>query len=60
LTEEGAVEHLNKLAFSYTGKKDFYKDVMPELAGKERRVIVKVTPIKIRVASGQGARQSTR
>ena len=28
---------------------DFYKDVMPELAGKEVRVICKVIPSKVRV-----------
>ena len=49
LIEEGAVEHLNQLAYAYRGKRDFYKDLMPELAGKEVRVIVKVTPIKVRV-----------
>ena len=52
LIEEGAVEHLNKLSLAYTGKENFYKDVMPELAGTEVRVIVKVTPIKIRVGGG--------
>jgi PPOX class probable F420-dependent enzyme len=49
LFEEGAIEHLNKLSLEYTGKRDFYKEVMPELEGKEVRVIVRVTPIKIRV-----------
>ena len=52
LIEEGAVEHLNKLSLEYTGKGDFYKEVMPELAGQEVRVIVRVTPIKIRVGNG--------
>ena len=52
LIEEGAVEHLNKLSLAYTGKGDFYKDVMPELAGKEVRVIVRVSPTKIRVGGG--------
>lgn len=52
LVEEGALEHLNKLSLAYRGKEDFYKDVMPELAGKEVRVIVKVTPIKIRTGGG--------
>jgi PPOX class probable F420-dependent enzyme len=53
LIEEGAVEHLNKLSLEYTGKGDFYKEVMPELAGKEVRVIVRVTPTKIRVGNGK-------
>jgi PPOX class probable F420-dependent enzyme len=53
LVEEGAVEHLNKLSLAYTGMGDFYKDVMPELACKEVRVIVRVTPAKIRVGNGK-------
>lgn len=48
LVEEGAVEHLNRLSLSYTGKPDFYRDVMPELAGRETRVIVRVTPTRVR------------
>jgi len=48
LVEEGAVEHLNRLSFSYTGKRDFYRDLMPELAGRETRVIVRVTPTRVR------------
>jgi PPOX class probable F420-dependent enzyme len=52
LIEEGAVEHLNQLSFAYTGKRDFYVDVMPELAGRENRVIVKVTPRSVRVGRG--------
>lgn len=58
LIEDGAVEHLNDLSFAYTGKRDFYKDVMPQLIGKEIRVIVKVTPKKVMTSSGQGARQT--
>ena len=53
LIEEGAVDHLNKLSLEYTGKGDFYKDVMPELAGKEVRVIVRVTPTMVRVGNGK-------
>ena len=52
LIEEGAVEHLNRLSMAYRGKPDFYRDLMPELAGKETRVIVKVTPVKVRVGHG--------
>jgi PPOX class probable F420-dependent enzyme len=51
LIQEGAVEHLNKLSLAYTGKFDFYREVMPELAGKEERVIVKVIPYRVRVNS---------
>ncbi len=48
LVEEGAVEHLNQLSLQYTGKPDFYRDVMPELAGRETRVIVRVKPTRVR------------
>jgi len=48
LVEEGAVEHLNRLCLSYTGKPDFYRDLMPELAGRETRVIVRVAPRRVR------------
>jgi PPOX class probable F420-dependent enzyme len=50
LVEEGALEHLNLLSNAYRGK-DFY-ELMPELKGKEVRVIVKVTPRKVRVGKG--------
>jgi len=48
LVEEGAVEHLNQLSLRYTGQPDYYRDVMPELAGRETRVIVRVTPTRVR------------
>lgn len=47
LVEEGAVEHLNQLCLRYTGKRDFYGDLMPELKG-ETRVIVRITPTRVR------------
>jgi PPOX class probable F420-dependent enzyme len=46
LVEEGAFEHLNKLCYKYTGKEDFYRDLMPELTG-EKRVIIRLTPTKV-------------
>jgi PPOX class probable F420-dependent enzyme len=49
LIEEGALEHLNRLANAYRGK-DFY-ELMPQLKGKETRVIVRVKPLKVRVGS---------
>ena len=52
LIREGAVEHLNRLTLAYTCKPDFYRDVMPELAGKEERVIVKVNPYRVRIGTG--------
>lgn len=45
LVEEGALEHLNMLCYKYTGKEDFYRDLMPELYG-EKRVIVRLSPKK--------------
>lgn len=47
LVSEGAVEHLNKLCYKYTGLKDFYRDLMPELTGEER-IIVKIPPKRVR------------
>jgi PPOX class probable F420-dependent enzyme len=47
--EEGALEHLNMLSNAYRGK-DFY-DLMPELMGKEVRVKIKVTPVRVRVGT---------
>lgn len=46
LIEEGALDHLNQICYRYTGKEDFYRDLMPELKG-ERRVVVKLIPISI-------------
>ena len=46
LVEDGAIEHLNMLCYKYTGKEDFYRDLMPELTG-EKRVIVRLTPTKV-------------
>jgi PPOX class probable F420-dependent enzyme len=54
LNTEGAVEHLDRLSLAYTGNRNFYRDVMPELAGKEERVIVRVTPVKVRLGNGVG------
>ncbi len=50
LIEEGALEHLDKLSNAYRGK-NFY-DLMPKLSGKEIRVIIKVTPIKVHIGKG--------
>jgi PPOX class probable F420-dependent enzyme len=60
LIEEGAVEHLNRLSLAYTGRADFYKEVMPDLAGKEDRVIIKVNPRKIKVRDGPMGKSSVR
>lgn len=53
LIEEEAVDHLNHLAYQYTGKEDFYRDIMPELAGKETRVICRVTPARVKTEPRQ-------
>ncbi len=50
LIEEGALEHLNRLSNAYRGK-DFY-ELMPELNGKEARVIIRVTPVRVHVGRG--------
>jgi PPOX class probable F420-dependent enzyme len=42
ITEEGAIDHINKLAKKYIGKDEY-----PYLQPGERRVIVKITPEKI-------------
>ena len=47
LVSEGAVEHLNMVCYNYTGMRDFYKDLIPELTG-EKRVIVKISPKTVR------------
>jgi uncharacterized pyridoxamine 5'-phosphate oxidase family protein len=46
--EEGALKHLNMLCYRYTGKEDFYRDLMPELKGQEKRVIVKISVTSVR------------
>jgi len=50
LIKEGALEHLNLLSNAYRGK-DFY-DLMPELSGKEIRVIIMVNPVKVHIGKG--------
>jgi PPOX class probable F420-dependent enzyme len=50
LIEDGALEHLNLLSNAYRGK-DFY-ELMPELKGKEVRVIIKITPRRIHLGNG--------
>jgi PPOX class probable F420-dependent enzyme len=49
LIEEGALEHLDGLANAYRGK-DFY-ELMPQLKGKETRVIIRVKPVKVRTGT---------
>lgn len=50
--EEGALDHINKLAKLYTGAPEYYGHVAPaEAKGKERRVICKIEPTRI-VTSG--------
>lgn len=47
LVSQGALKHLNKLCYKYTGSEDFYRDLMPELTG-EKRVIIKIPPKRVR------------
>lgn len=46
ITEDGAVEHINRLSERYDGKPDFFGD-KPERQGKEQRVIFKIEPVHI-------------
>ncbi len=46
ITEEGGVEHINKLSQKYRGIADYYS-TNPGQRGKETRVIYKVRPLKV-------------
>lgn len=48
ITEEGALDHINQLSKVYRGWDDYYLK-MPQLRGKETRVIYKIKPAKINV-----------
>lgn len=48
VTEEGGVDHIDKLAQQYTGKQKYYGDFAPaEFADQETRVIYKIKPTKV-------------
>jgi PPOX class probable F420-dependent enzyme len=48
ITEDGAIDSINKLAKQYTGKSNYYGDFAPaEWADKEVRVICKIEPTKV-------------
>ena len=48
ITAEGAIDHADKLSQRYTGKPHFYGDIYPlERKGREKRVIVKICPVKV-------------
>jgi PPOX class probable F420-dependent enzyme len=49
ITEEGAVDHINKLSAKYRDEPDYYKN--NPMRGKETRVIFKIRPTNV-VASG--------
>lgn len=46
ITENGAVDHINRLSALYTGNPDYYSR-NPGLRGQETRVIYKVRPVKV-------------
>ncbi len=48
ITEEGALDHINQLSKVYRGWEDYYLK-MPQLRGKETRVIYKIKPTKVNV-----------
>ena len=45
-TEQGALEHINKLSLKYRGEPDYYAR-SPERRGKETRVIYRIEPRKV-------------
>jgi PPOX class probable F420-dependent enzyme len=45
-TEEGALDHINKLSLKYRGDPDYYAPY-PQRRGQEQRVIYKIQPTKI-------------
>ncbi len=48
LTEEGALDHINKLAKQYKGVDSYYGGVAPaEMKDQETRVLCKITPTKV-------------
>ena len=46
ITEEGALENINKLAKKYFGRDDFYAK-QPELRERETRVMFKIAPLHV-------------
>lgn len=46
ITEDGALDHINRLAWRYFGRDDFYAN-MPERRDKETRVIYKISPDRL-------------
>jgi PPOX class probable F420-dependent enzyme len=47
ITEDGALDHIHQLARRYFGRDDFY-ETMPDLRGKETRVIFKIKPTHVK------------
>ena len=45
-TEEGAVEHINKLSGLYDNQPDYYAK-RPEMRGRQQRVIYKIEPLRV-------------
>lgn len=55
LTEEGARDHIDKMARLYTGAEKYYGDFAPaEQENKEIRVLCKITPTKVVTFNPQG------
>ena len=46
ITEQGVVEHINALAKLYAGRDDYYAP-MPDMRGKETRMIYKIRPERV-------------
>jgi PPOX class probable F420-dependent enzyme len=50
MTEEGALEHLDKICELYTGKKPYFGACVPvELKEKEKPILCKILPIHVTV-----------
>jgi PPOX class probable F420-dependent enzyme len=58
MTEEGALEHLDKICELYTGKKPYFGECVPvELKEKERPILCKILPIHVTVLDAAHKRQ---
>jgi len=47
ITEDGALDHINRLAKAYFGRDEFYSGRSADLRGKETRVIYKIKPMHV-------------
>ena len=50
-TEEGGIEHINKLSLKYRGEPDYYARI-PHMRGTQTRVIYKIEPRRVSTREG--------